>query len=108
MKLRSLVTMLAVLVGTSFGQSTNSGDIRGVVTDSTGAAVPGVNVTVENVNTGVSKVYVTNNDGVYDTSSIVAGALKNHVPTAVCSRALRPLPCVTVVKMTIRTARSHA
>ena len=58
----------AGLAGIAFGQSTNSGDIRGVVTDSTGASVPGVNVTVENVNTGVSKVYVTNNDGVYDTS----------------------------------------
>src|SRR5260370_42448364 len=76
MKLSLLVTMLTVLLGTAFGQSTNSGDIRGVVSDSTGAALPGVNVTVENVNTGVSKVYVTNNDGVYDTSSIVAGTYK--------------------------------
>ncbi len=77
MKLRWLAAiMLPILLGTAFGQSTNSGDIRGVVTDSTGAAVPGVNVTVENINTGVSKVYVTNNDGVYDTSSIVAGTYK--------------------------------
>ena len=59
-----------------FGQSTNSGDIRGVVSDSTGAAIPGVTVTVLNVNTGVSKVFVTNNDGLYDTSSIVAGTYK--------------------------------
>jgi hypothetical protein len=66
----------AGLAGFVFGQSTNSGDIRGVVTDSTGAALPGVNVTVENVNTGVSKVYVTNNDGLYDTSSIVTGTYK--------------------------------
>src|SRR5260370_39043044 len=76
MKLSLLVTMLTVLLGTAFGQSTNSGDIRGVVTDSTGAALPGVNVTVLNVNTGVSKVYVTNNDGIYDTSSIVTGTYK--------------------------------
>src|SRR5260370_21269703 len=90
MKFRLLVTMLAVLLGTAFGQSTNSGDIRGVVTDSTGAAVPGVNVTVENVNTGVSKVYVTNNDGVYDTSSIVAGGvIKTTSPSGV-SRTLCP------------------
>jgi hypothetical protein len=27
------------------------------VSDSTGAALPGVNVTVENISTGVSKVY---------------------------------------------------
>ena len=32
-------------------------------------------LTVENVNTGLSKVYVTNND-IYDTSSIVAGTYK--------------------------------
>ena len=81
MKLRWSTNILAVLLWagfavTTFGQSTNSGDIRGVVTDSTGAAVPGATVTVENVNTGVSKVYVTNNDGIYDTSSIVAGTYK--------------------------------
>jgi hypothetical protein len=70
------VLLCAGLAGIAFGQSTNSGDIRGVVSDSTGAAIPGVTVTVENVNTGVSKVYVTNNDGVYDTSSIVAGTYK--------------------------------
>jgi hypothetical protein len=73
---RILTTLLLGVGGIALGQSTNSGDIRGVVTDSTGAAVPGVNVTVENINTGVSKVYVTNNDGVYDTSSIVAGTYK--------------------------------
>ena len=38
--------------------------------------MPGATVTVENVNTGVSKVYTTNNDGIYDTSSIVAGTYK--------------------------------
>ena len=43
MKLRWLVViMLAVVLGTGFGQSTNSGDINGTVTDNTGAAVPGV------------------------------------------------------------------
>jgi len=44
------------------------------VTDSTGALAPGVTVTVLNVNTGISKNYVTNQDGLYDTSSIVAGS----------------------------------
>src|SRR5438552_9880125 len=90
MKLRLLVMMLTVLLGTAFGQSTNSGDIRGVVTDSTGAAVPGVNVTVENVNTGVSKVYVTNNDGIYDTSSIVAGTYKISFSKSGFAELVRP------------------
>lgn len=54
-------------------QATNSGDIRGTVTDPTGALVPGVTVTVTNINTGVTKVLTTNQDGLYDTSSIVVG-----------------------------------
>src|SRR5260370_25185979 len=66
----------AGLAGIVFAQSTNSGDINGTVTDNTGAAVPGATVTVLNVETGVSKTYVTNDSGVYDTSSIVAGTYK--------------------------------
>lgn len=69
----TLAVMLWASVGTGFAQSTNSGDIRGIVTDTSGAAIPGVTVTVLNKNTGVSKDYTTNQDGLYDTSSIVAG-----------------------------------
>jgi len=54
-------------------QSTNSGDIRGTVTDATGALIPDVTVTVTNVDTGVAKTYTTNAAGLYDTNSIVAG-----------------------------------
>lgn len=68
------ILLLMYGVGLSFAQSTNSGDIRGTVTDSSGAVVPGVTVTVLNVNTGVSKTYTTDNAGLYDTSSIVAGS----------------------------------
>ena len=57
----------------AFAQATNSGDIRGSVTDASGAAVPDVTVTVTNLDTGVSKVLKTNNAGVYDTNSIVVG-----------------------------------
>jgi hypothetical protein len=57
-------------------QSTNAGDVSGIVTDTTGAAVPGATVTVINIDTGISKVFTTNAAGVYDTSSIVAGNYK--------------------------------
>src|SRR5882757_9731763 len=81
MKMRWSSTMFVVLlavgiIGTAFAQSTNSGDISGTVTDNTGAAVPGATVTVVNIDTGVSKTLVTNDSGVYDTSSIVAGTYK--------------------------------
>jgi hypothetical protein len=62
--------------GVCFGQATNAGDIRGSVTDPSGALIPGVTVLVLNVDTGVSKEYTTNNDGLYDTSSIVTGSYK--------------------------------
>jgi hypothetical protein len=65
--------VFALSAGLASGQSTNSGDIRGTTTDSTGALLPGVTVTVTNVNTGVTKVLKTNKDGLYDTSSIVVG-----------------------------------
>lgn len=60
----------------AFGQNTNSGDIRGTVTDSSGAVVPGVTVTVLNVDNGISKDLVTNQDGLYDTGSILLGTYK--------------------------------
>jgi len=65
--------MCALGLGTAHAQSTNSGDIRGTVTDSTGALLPDVTVTVVNNDTGITKVLTTNRDGLYDTSSIVAG-----------------------------------
>ncbi|HTS37515.1 MAG TPA: TonB-dependent receptor [Candidatus Solibacter sp.] len=58
----------------SLAQSTNSGDIRGTVTDPSGALVPGVTVVVTNVDTGVSKTLVTNSAGIYDTDSIIIGS----------------------------------
>jgi hypothetical protein len=74
MKQWVLPVLLILGSGASFGQSTNSGDIRGTVTDSSGALIPGVKVTVLNVDTGVSKDFPTNQDGLYDTSSIVTGS----------------------------------
>jgi hypothetical protein len=59
-----------------YAQSTNSGDIRGTVTDASGAVIPGAKVTVLNVDTGVSKDFVTDSAGLFDTSSIVTGNYK--------------------------------
>jgi hypothetical protein len=56
--------------GALFAQNSNSGDIRGTVTDTTGAVIPGVKVDVWDVDKGVVKTYVTNGAGLYDTGSI--------------------------------------
>jgi hypothetical protein len=70
------VLVCAVAIGVASGQATNSGDIRGTATDRTGALIPGVTVSVLNVNTGVEKEFTTDKDGLFDTSSIVAGTYK--------------------------------
>ncbi len=58
---RLLVLAFVFCVGNiGFAQNSNSGDIRGTVTDSSGAVVPGANVTVTNNDTGVVNKYVTN------------------------------------------------
>ena len=83
MKFDRSIVRIAVLavasilgLGSAYAQSTNSGDIRGIVTDPSGALIPAATVNVLNVDTGVSKDFPTNNDGLYDTSSIVAGSYK--------------------------------
>src|SRR5580698_115894 len=68
-----LLCLAMYFPGASSAQSTNSGDIRGTVTDASGALLPGVKVEVLNVDTGVSKDYVTDKEGLFDTSSIVTG-----------------------------------
>lgn len=69
-----IVMALAVGVGSAFAQSTNSGEIRGTVTDPTGAVVPGVRVSVLNTETGVKTDVTTNTDGLYDAVSILPGS----------------------------------
>lgn len=69
----SCLLLVSLGAGFAYAQSVNSGDIRGTITDQTGAVLPGVTVSVLNLDTGVSRDYTTNSDGVYDTSSIVVG-----------------------------------
>jgi hypothetical protein len=52
-------------------QNTNSGDIRGVVTDASGAIIPGATVKVDDVDKGITHTYTTDGAGLYDTGSIV-------------------------------------
>jgi len=75
--MRWILPLLLILgSGVCFSQAVSSGDIRGTVTDASGARVAGVAVTVLNVETDVAKDFVTNQDGLYDTSSIIAGRYK--------------------------------
>ncbi len=70
------VLLLAFVLGgarTGSGQNSNSGEIRGTVTDPSGASVPGVAVTILNTETGGRRDLVTNDGGVYDAVSVLPG-----------------------------------
>ncbi|MEN3338504.1 MAG: hypothetical protein V7647_2180 [Acidobacteriota bacterium] len=65
---RVVFVLMLVLAGAgrSFAQSQSvNGTIEGTITDESGAALPGVNVTVANLDTGDTRVVVTNESGVY-------------------------------------------
>jgi hypothetical protein len=65
--------ILLVATGTMFGQGGATGSILGTVTDSTGAVMPGVKVTVTNTGTNVSFHTVTSSAGDYLAPSLDPG-----------------------------------
>src|SRR5207247_6660622 len=67
-----LIVLLAGLAMPAFAQKTTA-TIRGTVTDSSGAVVPGVNVTVKNEGTGFTRSNVTNSSGVYSFPELPLG-----------------------------------
>ncbi|MGA8449067.1 MAG: carboxypeptidase regulatory-like domain-containing protein, partial [Candidatus Acidiferrales bacterium] len=67
------VCLLLVISTPAFPQSRNTGEIRGTVTDTSGAVVAGATVTLTNKDTGETKDFTTNKDGIYDTVSTPPG-----------------------------------
>lgn len=73
---RALLIALFFVVssfGLAFGQTVDSQQITGVITDPTGAAVPQAEVTVTNEATGVSRVVRSNDDGNYTVLNLPVG-----------------------------------
>src|SRR6185437_9998168 len=61
------------------GQSTTSGDISGVISDPSGAAIPGATVTLTNADTGTTKTTSTSATGSYRFSLLQPG---NYIVSA--------------------------
>src|SRR5437016_14612981 len=56
--------LVCITAANSFSQSQiSSADIKGIVTDATGAVLPGASVTVTNIETGVERSLVTDSTG---------------------------------------------
>lgn len=58
-------------VGIAWSQATNSADVTGTVTDPSGAVIPGVTVTISDLDKNVERTLVTNVSGVYDSGPLV-------------------------------------
>ena len=69
----SLVVLLFALVAVIPGQIANEGAVLGVVTDGTGAAIVGAQVTVENLDTRFTKTVSTDGAGSFEILALPIG-----------------------------------
>jgi outer membrane receptor protein involved in Fe transport len=72
LSLSALLVSFALFAGSAFAQTTTTGSIEGVVTDSTGAAVPGVTVTATRQG-GRSISATSNEEGLFRISNVEPG-----------------------------------
>lgn len=66
------IVPLVLSAGTAFGQATNSADVTGTVTDLSGAVIPDVKITINDIDKGQERVITANGAGLYDSGPIVA------------------------------------
>ncbi|MGI9168502.1 MAG: TonB-dependent receptor domain-containing protein [Pyrinomonadaceae bacterium] len=79
MKRKIIVTLLVTfglfcLTSTAYPQGTNSGTIRGRVTDPNGASVPGATAKVTDLGTDIARELTTNESGEYEAATLKSGA----------------------------------
>jgi hypothetical protein len=70
--LSALLVCFSLFAGSAFAQTTTTGSIEGVVTDSTGAAVPGVTVTATRAGGRVTSA-TSNEEGLFRISNLEPG-----------------------------------
>lgn len=82
--------LLALLLFAALGMAQlNTGNISGTVTDQSGGTAPGVNVTVRNVETGVTRSLQTNAAGRYDALALPVGNYEVDAQLAGFQRSVR-------------------
>ena len=69
----SCLILFCVMTGLALGQSVDRQQITGIITDSTGAAVPQADIVVTNEATGVSRTVTSNADGNYTVLNLPVG-----------------------------------
>jgi outer membrane receptor protein involved in Fe transport len=76
------VLSFALISGGSLLAQSFRGTILGTVTDSSGAAVPGATVTIKNLDTGLTRVVATSEDGSYAAPELPIGTYSVNVEKA--------------------------
>jgi len=77
-----LLLVLALAGACCYAQTVFSGNIQGVITDPSGASVPGATVTLTNLDTGVTATAKTSTSGNYRFSSLAPGRYTIKVQAA--------------------------
>src|SRR5882724_5730907 len=83
---KSLVCSLMIVLSLAcsqplFAQGTDLGTIRGLVTDASGAAIPGAKVVILDLATSTSRETTTNSQGEYQMFGLRSGSYKVSVTT---------------------------
>src|SRR6266540_287277 len=92
----AFVLLIAVLAIPTLGQS-NKGEVKGTVTDQSGAAVQNAEVTITNTGTGATRTVNTGDDGRYDAALLDPGIYRVEViPPAALNLQKAIQPSVTV------------
>ncbi|MEP6715226.1 MAG: TonB-dependent receptor [Terriglobia bacterium] len=71
MKFLATFLLSVTLVAPVWGQATNSADVNGSVTDASGGVIPGVTITVQDLDKNTERSLTTNSSGLYDTGPLV-------------------------------------
>jgi hypothetical protein len=107
------VFVLAVFSIASYAQSITSGDVTGIVTDPSGAAVPNAAVTLTSVSTNAEQKSVTNGEGSYRFAFVAPGSYKIVVAASGFKNQERPgvsvvpgQPTSVNVQLTVASAAS--
>jgi hypothetical protein len=91
-----MALLCCVITVAAFGQGNiTNGSINGHITDSSGAALPGVTVTAANAETGLNRAVVTGSDGEYRFNLLPPG--KYHVDAELAGLGKASLSAVVVL-----------
>src|SRR5207302_9585593 len=80
------IVFASFFVGSAVAQ-TVTGTLQGTITDKSGGALPGVTVTVRNMETGLERVTTTNDKGIYSAPFLPIGKYVVNVDLSGFGRA---------------------